>query len=301
MDGNFKTTEVLFSRILEDFASFTQAQLIDEGMFYKDVKYVLALLGIMWYRDAEYVIEVNNYKGCLPSDFKLLDAAYSCEATIVDTPQPDGLVMQQLTFDHYPSTQPDWHDMSCNGQCGGACAQPTDLIFNRHVLTLVKRGNFMCQYHTPKLLKLGNVNTKRHCTKGCANVYSVESDTITIQNGHIYTNFKEGNVFIRYHAFPLDEETGLPLIPDDPIIEKCIEMYIKASIIRNLWTNGDADVQQQVRYYDDLADKAMGEAKYLTKLPSFQTMVNAIRLQRKRLNVYQLYPAQPSWPASKRI
>jgi hypothetical protein len=117
----------------------------------------------------------------------------------------------------------------------------------------------------------------------------------------MYTNFKEGNVFIRYHAFPVDEETGLPLIPDNPIIERCIEMFIKAEIIRNLWTNGDADVQQQVRYYDDLSDKALAQAIYETKLPSFQTMVNAIRLKRKELNVYQLYPSQPSWPVSKRI
>ena len=297
---NFKTTDSLFGRILEDFGSFTQAQLIDEGMFYKDVKYILALLGISWYREAEDVVHIEHYKACLPKDFKLLDAAYSCQGNIVDTPQPDGLLLQQLTFDHYPESQPNYHDVSCAGNCGGACQQ-SNAIFNRHVLTLVKRGDQMFQYHTPKLLKIGNVNTKRQCTKNCANVFSTEGDTITIQNGHIYTNFKEGNVFLRYHAFPLDEETGLPLIPDDPIIEKCLEMYIKANIIRNLWTNSEADVQQQVRYYDELSKEALAQALYHTKLPSFQVMVNAIRLQRKRLNVYQLYPSQPSWPASKRI
>lgn len=295
---NFKSTETLFSRILEDFASFTQAQLIDEGMFYKDVKYILTLLGISWFREAETVLEIKNYRACLPKDFKLLDAAYSCQGTVVETPQPDGMVLQQVVFDHYPTTQPDWHNPPC---CGDGCTPPEPDVFNRHVLTMVKRGDVLYQYHTPKLLKIGNVNTKKSCTTNCANVFSTEADTITIQNGNMYTNFREGNVFMRYHAFPVDEETGLPLIPDDPIIEKCLEMYIKASIIRNLWTNGDADVQQMVRYYDDLSREALLEAKYHTKLPSFQRMINAIRLTRKRLNVYQLYPATPSWPASKRV
>lgn len=333
---NFKTTEQLFSRILEDFGSFTQAQLIDEGMFYKDVKYILTLLGIMWFREAETVLEVKNYRACLPADFKLLDAAYSCQGNIVDTPQPDGLVLQQLSFDHYPSSNPDFHgpvvcgapSMTCcptgynyydpvqkKCYCQGAnclSAQPVDpiacppattddAIFNRHVLTLVKRGDCMWQYHTPKLLRIGNVNTKKSCTTNCANVFSTEADTITIQGGSLFTNFREGSVFMRYHAFPIDEETGLPLIPDDPIIEKCLEMYIKANIIRNLWTNSEADVAQQVNYYDNLSREALLEAKHYTKLPTFQTTVNAIRLTRKRLNVYQLYPASPSWPQSKRI
>lgn len=297
--ATFKTTDTLFSRISEDFASFTQAQLIDEGTFYKDVKYILALLGIAWYRDSETVLEIKNYRAKLPDDFSLLDAAYSCEGRIIDTPQPDGLVFEQLTFDHFPESQPDYHNTSCVG-CGG-CAVPDPAIFNRHVLTYVKRDNCMWHYHTPKLLKIGNVNTKRHCTKNCANVYSEEANTITIQGGHMYTNFRDGHVFIRYHGFPIDEDTGLPMIPDDPIIEKCLEMYIKANIIRNLWVNADVDVQQQVRYFDELYKEALGDAMYQTKLPSFQTMVNAIRLKRKYLNAYQLYPHSPSWPASKRV
>lgn len=297
MEGSFKPTDELFSRILEDFSSFAQAQLIDEGMFYKDVKYILHLLGILWYREAEDVLSVCNYKAELPCDFKLLDAAYACEGHIMDTPQPDGLVMQKLTFDHYPSTDPDYHNPPC---CGDDCLTPDSPIFNRHEEILVKRGELLYEYKHPRLLKLGNVNTKRHCTKTCANVYSIESDTIAIQNGKLYTNFKDGNVFIRYHAFPLDEETGLPMIPDDPIIEKCIEMYIKSNIIRNLWTTGDSDVQQQVRYYDDLYAKALNQAIFQTKLPTFATMVNNIRIKRKSLNVYQLYPS-PAWPTSKRM
>lgn len=296
--NSFKSTDSLFSRILEDFSSFSQAQLIDEGMFYKDVKYILTVLGIMWFMEADTILEVKNYRVKLPNDFKLLDSLYSCEGNIVDVPQPDGIVLQQLSFDHYPNSQPDYHDTSCTG-CTGCAPTPPD-IFNRHVLTVVKRDNTLYQYHTPKLLKIGNVNTKRTCTANCANVYSNEGDTFSIQNGYIYTNFKEGTLFMRYHAFPLDEN-GLPLIPDDPIIENCLEKYIKANIIRNLWTNSDADVQQQVKYYDMMASEALSEAKYHTKLPSFQTMVNAIRLTRKNLNVYQLYPHSPSWPTSKRI
>jgi hypothetical protein len=63
---SFKTTDQLFGRIMEDFASFTQAQLIDEGTFYTKVKYILTLLGIMWYREAEAVLQIEHYKARLP-------------------------------------------------------------------------------------------------------------------------------------------------------------------------------------------------------------------------------------------
>lgn len=297
MEGNFKSTERLFASIQEDFSAFSQAQLLDEGMFYQDVKYILHKLGISWYRDAETIVEIEAFRGDLPEDFHLLDAAYSCEGNVVENSQPSGLVMQKVLFDQYASINPDWHDTSC---CGAGCAQPDPQIFNRHELLYVQRGEELFQYHTPKLLKLGNIRTKRdHCTKNCANVFSNEADTITIQNKRLFTNFKKGHVFIRYNAFPIDEETGLPLIPDDPILEKCIAQYIKYNIMLRLWTNGQADVAHMIPTYEKLMEKSMNEAISLTKLPSFATMVNAIRLQRKRLNVYQLYPS-PAIPQSRR-
>ncbi len=328
---NFKTTDALFSKIKEDLYSFDAAGLLDENKFHKDVQYVLASLGIMWYVDADHVVTVDNYKACLPDDFSILEAVYKC--TPCGEPfqsHAPGIVFSKLTFDHYPETQqPDWHVTPPCEDCGTTtccpsgyafhagdqvcvetnvppnrvprttppipCApcvdfwgQDPSMIFNAHEQLLIQRNNSIYQYHPPTLMKAGNVNTHRSCSKTCPNLYNDSPDTFTIQNRKIYTNFKHGDILMYYKGFPLDEETGLPLIPDNPIVEKALEDYIKYNVIKVLRTNGDANVAQLIPMYEKDMDKSMGKAITETKTPSFATMVHNVRLVRKRLNAYQL-------------
>lgn len=324
---NFKTTDALFNKIKEDLYSYDAAGLLDEGKFYKDVQYVLASLGVMWYRDAEEMLQVDGYRANLPKDFNTLEAIYKCTTCGEPRTLPPGIVFHQLTFDHYPETQiPDWHVAPHCGPCGTATCCPVgykynsnsqmcnwtqthqqkppvapaqcdpcpDLwsqdpsqIFNRHEVLLIQRGNTLYTYGPPTLMKAGNVNTRKMCTDRCPNIYNESQDTFTIQNGKIYTNFKDGGMMMLYKAFPLDEETGLPMIPDNVLIEKAIEDYIKYNIIKNLRTNGDANVAQLLPLYQHDMDLSMGKAITETKTPSFATMVHNVRLVRKRLNVYQ--------------
>lgn len=53
-----------------------------------------------------------------------------------------------------------------------------------------------------------------------------EEGTFKTQGNIIYTSFKEGKIAIAYRAIPVDEE-GLPMIPDNSIFLKALELYIK--------------------------------------------------------------------------
>jgi hypothetical protein len=287
MKNSFKTTDSLFSKIREDLASFDAAALIDEGRFHKDVKYILFLLGIKWYREAETILEICNYKADLPDDFKLLDSAFRCDSVVIDGSIIDGVVLKKLTFDHYPETRnPDTHEYESS--CTTYYNQPSRCIFNRQEEILVQRNSVIEKLSSPVLLKPGNVNTKSCCTSNCQNIYSNSEDIFMIQNRRFNVNFKEGTVYVVYHAFPLDENTGFPMIPDNEVIEKCIEYYIKMNILENLWVNGDADVAQKISYFNNKYKEHLGQAQYETKLPSFEAMVKAIRLKKRGLDMYQL-------------
>lgn len=278
----FKSTASLFSKIKEDFKSFDNSSLIDEGRFFKDVKYILNLLGRKWYITAETILEVCDYKVELPDDFYLVESLYKCNSTIeTDCLQP-GVVLRKLTFDHYPNPcDRDPHHFDCE-------AVPyNDCIFNRQEEILVQRDNIVTRYSHPVLMKTGNVSTRECCTNTCANIYSKCLDTFSIQNGKLYTNFKEGSMYLMYNAFPLDEE-GYPLIPDNEMVEKCIEYYIKSNILENIWINGDADVERKFIYFKQEYDKHRLQAIYESKLPSFENMVKQIRLKRKSLDIYQI-------------
>lgn len=50
--------------------------------------------------------------------------------------------------------------------------------------------------------------------------------TFKTQGRVIFTSFKEGKIELSYKSIPVDDE-GLPMIPDNPIFLKALELYIK--------------------------------------------------------------------------
>jgi hypothetical protein len=282
MNNNFKSADILFSKIKEDFSSFDNAHLIDDGRFYKDVKYILNLLGLNWYRQADEILTIANYKAVLPIDFHLADAIYKCDSCSMET-LPDGVVLTKVTFDHYPTIcDPDPHCYVCPEPIHEPC------IFNRHEEILIQRDNMYTRYSNPVLLRPGTINTRNQCDTKCLNIYSDCPQTFTIQNGQIYTNFQDGTIFMSYYAFPLDEE-GYPMIPDNEHVEKCIEYYIKLNIMETLWINSEVDVERKLKWFADQYKYHLGQAQFETKLPTFENMVKQIRSVRRRLDIYQLY------------
>lgn len=282
MQEAYIKSDELFNSIKEDFYSYDNAGLIDDGQFYRHVTYILGLLGATWYVNEEDFIEVTNYKATLPSNFYLLDQAYRCHPTNTSGTQPDGVILREKNFGHFP--------IDCQDECV-RCPVPTDCILNEQSNLVVQRNNITGSYRGFTLLSIGNSKTKSKCKSGCANLYNHNPDSITIQGNFLYTNFEKGTVYLRYYAYPIDEETGLPLIPNNERIMKCMEYYIKSKILENFWVNGDGDVAQKITYFQQLYRDSLGDAQYETKLPTFNTMLNNIRLVRKKLDVYQLYPA----------
>lgn len=53
-----------------------------------------------------------------------------------------------------------------------------------------------------------------------------QEGTFKVQGNIIFTSYKEGKLQIAYKALPVDDE-GFPLIPDNSIFLKALELYIK--------------------------------------------------------------------------
>lgn len=147
----------------------------------------------------------------------------------------------------------------------------------------------MCSshFHSPVLLRLSPHVKPKFCAEGCRNLHVTAADEITIDDGMIYSNFSRSAIYLQYHGFPLDEHTGLPLIPQDTHIEKAIEYYILFKTLETLWLNNQApDIEMRVRYLSGQYDLHVAKAKYNAKLPSFQTMIAHIRERRGRFDIY---------------
>src|ERR1019366_6282646 len=112
---------------------------------------------------------------------------------------------------------------------------------------------------------------------------------ITIDGTHIYTNFHHDVIYMKYYGFPTSKDTGLPLIPNINAVEKAIEWYIIWQSLLSLWFNSEVpDLQNKYKEAEQHYNFWFAQALYEVKLPTFQALVDKIRLNRKYLSTYQI-------------
>lgn len=282
----FKSTESLFARMRENLSSYTALGLIDEGKFFFEVKLFINKLGISMYELDEDIIHLKDFKGELPCNFYLLESAWLCSRNnsatkVIDNFQGKTVIYTQNTCEK--AIVP-----SCSSDC-----QKEQLFDKITVKEYVQTTPYERHYIEPRLLMLGNKISDGVCTKECPNLFCSSVNDISIKRrGNSYfllSNLKEPSIYLRYYAYPTDEETGLPLIPDEPIIEKALEDRLMLYFFKNLWLNDDnPNVQQKIGFLAPIANESMAEAEYFCKLPSFQTMINTAIRQRKRYASYEV-------------
>lgn len=107
---------------------------------------------------------------------------------------------------------------------------PLDLIY----IQQTRKVDNNCVY--PMRYNSDTFNSKYH-EIGSPDFVELSSNydwSYSINNGCIYTNFKEGNVQQSYKGLKLDDD-GLPMVPDDVKFEKAVEWYIKLQHYTILW------------------------------------------------------------------
>ena len=256
----FKSTDSLFARIRENLSSYTALGLIDEGKFFFEVKWFINHLGISMYEMDEDIIHLKEFKGELPCNFYMLDSAWLCSrnnssSKVIDNFQGKTVIYTENTCEKVIVP-------SCSDSC------QDERVFDRiTVKEYVQTQPYSRTYIEPRLLQLGNKITDGVCTKECPNLFvTSESDISIRRRGNSYyllSNLKEPSIYLRYYAYPTDEETGLPLIPDEPILEKALEDHLMVYFFKNLWLNDDnPNVQQKLGFLSPIAMNSMSEAEY---------------------------------------
>lgn len=282
---NFKSTEPMFSRIRENLSSYTSSGVLDVGKFFFEIKWFISRLGISMYEIDEDVLHLKDFKHELPCNFYLLESAWLCNSNNSTTKKIDNFQGKVVIYT----------EKTCEKVIENPCPMPygekvlDKITIKEYVQTEPRQSTF----HSPILLALGNKLTKQVCAKDCRNLFTTSPNDISIlRRGNtlqLFSSLKEPTIYIRYYAYPIDEETGLPLIPDEPIIEKALESHLMHYFFKNLWLNGDdPNVQQKIKYLQEESNQNMGEAEYFVKLPSFNKMIETARRQRKRYTSYEV-------------
>jgi hypothetical protein len=272
----FKSTSFVYSKVRRDFSSFDAAGLIDEGEFAEYTKHVLKTLGLGIYRESDAVMEVKNYKAKLPTDFSQLYAAYKC-TPFVGSGDIAHLQGQPVSV----FNDVTWELLQGNSNCTIETANDDLKVIEKiTVRQFVKETPIVINFKNPVLLALSpNVNRER-CTEDCKNLLCTNINEITITDGFLYTNFTKDCIYMKYYAFPLDED-GLPLIPDVERVERAIEWCIKYNLLYNWWFNNSVpDLQNRWQAAQLEYEKWLAESKRELQMPYFSQMVNNIRKNR---------------------
>lgn len=282
---NFKSTEPLFSRIRENLSSYTSSGVLDVGKFFFEIKWFISRLGISMYELDEDVLHLKEFKHEMPCNFYLLESAWLCDRNNSTTKKVDNFQGKVVIYTE--KTCEKVIEPSCNSYCG---EQVLDKVT---IKEYVQTDPSETCFRSPVLLALGNKLTKQACAKDCKNLFTHSPNDISIlrrgNSQYLFSSLKEPTIYIRYYSYPIDEETGLPLIPDEPIIEKALESHLMHYFFKNLWLNGDdPNVQQKIQYLQIESNTNMAEAEYFCKLPSFNKMIETARRQRKKFRSFEV-------------
>lgn len=282
---NFKSSEIVFAKVKRFLKSFDFAGLIDEGEFPTYTKEVLNKLGIGVYKEHRAILTVKNGKACLPANFKFFQSGYKCE---VDQyawrdKQDSAHLQSSLSFER-DVTQDFFLDYD---NCAISCY--------RNGRSIIESINVKTTTYTKADVTFNRMiplSVSKHIDRellASEEVYLKDGGyyEISFDNNNVYTNFKEGIIYVEYFGLPMTD--GDLEYPDIEWVEKAIEWYIIYQILLSFMFNSSVpDVVNKVAKAEQEYNNAFIEAKYYLKMPSFQTSIGMIRRTRRtnKLNFF---------------
>lgn len=298
------TTE-LFAKIEDQLSSYASNGLLDTGRFFAEVTLVINKLGIAAYDFVDAIVILDNYKAALPCNFYLLDSAWLCDHKPTSTYpiiQSNFVMYTETTNETISqkvcSSNNTILDITNNGVTiqSTACNNNNENVLEKTTVKeyIVPEGTGRLTWKNPTLMTLKNKKSLggHVCSKECKNLFARSPYEISItQQGYnkfLNSNLKEPVILLKYYAYPEDPETGLPLIPDVPIIQRAIEYHLMHYFFYMTWLDStDVNIERKVADLELKRDKYMTEALNYSKMPSFNKAVEMARNTRRKFSAYE--------------
>lgn len=302
---NLIPTDKLFAKIEDQLSSYSANGLLDTGRFFEEIKLVINQLGIAAYQLVDAIVILENHKAALPCNFYLLDSAWLCDKNPEITQaiiQSNFIIYNEVIDENISqktcSSNNSILDVTNNGVTiqSTPCNNNNENVLNKVTVKeyIIPEGRTI-SWKNPVLLRLRNKKSSAGsiCSKDCKNLFARGIDEISITqqgfNKYIHSTLKEPVIYLKYYAYPEDEETGLPLIPDDPIVQRAIEYHLMYYFFYMTWLDqNDVNLERKLQDLELKRDKYIMEAKNYSKMPSFNKAVEMARNVRKKFTAYEI-------------
>jgi hypothetical protein len=280
----FRSSRELFAKINSYLESFASANLIDTGDMYDYIIQMYDQLGVGMWKECESLVEVKEHKAPLPCNFKQWYAAYKCHRNIGGEGAPE--INEQLPWIWYQ--QAELSTVCANEFNVEKTGPQGETVKNKLVIrTFVNGDPIFNEFHSMTPLTL-SPNVKDREAPHYMKVVPAGYNEVTIDHDKTMRfKFRQDHVYMQYYGLPFDEN-GLPMIPDESIIEEAIEYYIYTKLMEKWYLNSSVpDIANKLKYVKGEYTEKFRLAKYFVNLPSFQKLVQSVRIQKGNNQFYQ--------------
>lgn len=235
--------DTIIAEVKNSLKQYDAAQLIDELSIIDNTFKALRKFGDLITNEYEIVVPVRDGKGVLPKNFSTLVFAIKCDKGWVDSDLEQDILQNSFFWKERTEKTDTWNE------CKDCSKEHSEKTIVEKIYFRDKETRFC--YKNPTLLKLNKYSKKDFISKNCLNKTVKNCPyEISINNTTLYTNFKEGEVFIKYHGFELDEN-GKPFIPETPQerLETYLTYHLKRKIFEDIWLGGDdTGIENKIQY-----------------------------------------------------
>lgn len=274
----FVSPDPMFAEVREELSSYFASGSIDDVMFPRWTEDCLRRFRKGAYKIGEVVLEVKNYKACLPMDFHGVREAWACHSYVSP-------LYQSATAQYY---QQDCRiDVPVTDSCGpcadgaGSCTTDYNVV---HKIT----GTYYFSFRRTVMLTPGNINAREHCGEYCPNIYASTEYTFDVQNGNLLTNFCDGTVHLLYYADA--GEDGEQMIPDNWWVKDFMRKYIIFKCFSKLSNIVTDETFNQIMHKKQEAKQEQEEAFIIAQTEmKKQTTYEKLRAVRKNYESFNKY------------
>lgn len=326
----YRTFDQLLDACRIDFIQYDLTNYIEPQHLIKVAKRVNYDLGLRIGMTKEALLDVCKGRVKLPDDFYVLNFGMICDEQSVTTALPQGTNIQEFPVSANESGIPQYQStpavinpcvpITVNCQkcapnpcgcsapvCETGCSTPYNPLVpfgndcNRPRVFMNCKGDChelvqIVKTHTTtykRLLPLRILENPQDIECGCPNLYMNTPNQAWIQNGYLYTSFKDGKVYINYQGNMEDDEGNL-LVPDHDMLNEYYEYAIKQRILENLIMN-DEPVGQKLQIVEARLMAARRAAVSMVNTPNFSEMKRVWQMNRKAqyakyFNMFKSYP-----------
>lgn len=179
-------------------------------------------------------IEVNNHRADFPKNLvSIIQVAKNNRAK-----KEDGICYHEVVKECEPLRQ-DFVPLDCRGGLIG----DYEVAYYRPFFDLQyeysgwSQSSLYSNTFTPVRLSNKTFFNSIVCQEN-DQIYYGSRDEYTIQGDSLVLSFKEGQIALAYNSFPIDSNTGYPMIPDHVSVIQAIVSYITYKYMQRLWYLG---------------------------------------------------------------